>query len=154
MPHRRIEPERIEERSDQCPRNGEEFDDGQGEGIADEHIWAQLVEVIRQYEAVAKVAQKVAMKSQASASTALPRTARQEARRRGCPALALVPLLLAELSRRASPTATSAETAANESWKLAPSHRFGLEDDHGERRIGEIAHGEGAPIRDHRRRAR
>ena len=44
-------------------------------------------------------------------------------------------------------TATSAATAANESWKLTPRMASGSMRDDRENREGEIAHGQRPPVR-------
>ncbi len=51
---------------------------------------------------------------------------------------------------RASITATSAATAAKESWKLTPRIASGSSDDHREDGEGEVAHGQRPPVHDHR----
>ena len=45
-PHKGIETERIKQRAQKRARHRENFDDGQGQRIADQHIGAELMEVI------------------------------------------------------------------------------------------------------------
>ena len=98
-------------------------------------------------EAVAPVAQAVAARSAsgfAEESASSPRSG--DAPRCGTNGSGS----LSSPASRASITATSAATAANESWKADAENGLRLDRDDGEDREGEIAHGQRPPVQDHR----